>query len=116
MQNFFLPSINLERTGENIKRLRSDAHLSTAELSEILGFTGPQAIYKWQNGQCLPTVDNLVILSRIFHTSIENILVLNEGQDVVVLCSFFSVKLVHNKLSTFSPHKRCWCLQAPVSV
>ena len=84
MQNFFLPSINLERTGENIKRLRSDANLSTAELSEILGFTGPQAIYKWQNGQCLPTVDNLVILSRIFHTSIENILVLNEGQDVVV--------------------------------
>lgn len=39
------------------------------------GFSTPQAIYKWQHGASLPTVDNLVALSIIFDVPIDAILV-----------------------------------------
>jgi len=87
MQNFKVSTVNMELTGKNIARLRGNAGISVLDLSELMGFTGPQAVYKWQHGQTLPSVDNLVILSQIFHTSIDSILVLNEGQDVVFICS-----------------------------
>jgi len=45
------------------------------DLQNALGFATPQAIYKWQKGQSLPTLDNLVILSAILHVSIDNILI-----------------------------------------
>ena len=73
-----LPTINLERTGVNIAKLRKEAGISVRELQNIFGFTTPQAIYHWQNGLSLPTVDNLVVLAAILHVTIGDILVLNE--------------------------------------
>ena len=35
----------------------------------------PQAIYKWQHGECLPTVDNLLALARLLRVSMEDLLV-----------------------------------------
>ena len=64
-------------TGQNITRLRKQAGLSVANLQQIFGFTTPQAIYKWQRGTALPTVDNLVILAAVFNTNINNILVIS---------------------------------------
>lgn len=43
-----------------------------------MGFAGPQAVYKWEWGKSLPTVDNLYALSRLFGVTIENILVGND--------------------------------------
>ena len=63
-------------TGQNITRLRKQAGLSVANLQQIFGFTTPQAIYKWQRGTSLPTVDNLVVLAAVFNTNINNILVI----------------------------------------
>lgn len=70
-----LPTINLIKTGENIKRLRKANGLSVVDLQNVFGFTTPQAIYKWQCGQCLPTIDNLLVLSSIFKVKIDDILV-----------------------------------------
>lgn len=78
------PSINLELTGKNITRLRKLSGMSVKELQSYFGFGTPQAIYKWQHGVSLPTVDNLLALARLFHTTIEDILVLNEGQGTFV--------------------------------
>ena len=86
--NFAYPSIDMERTGKNIAKLRKESGYSVQQLSDIMGFTSPQAVYKWQHGKCLPTVDNLVFLSKIFNTSMDSILVLNEGRDVVVYGDF----------------------------
>ena len=61
--------------GENIARLREKNGLSVKDLQNIFGFATPQAIYKWQRGQALPTVDNLVLLAEIFHVSVDEILV-----------------------------------------
>lgn len=34
-----------------------------------------QAIYKWQHGLSLPSVDNLVILSELFHVPMDQIII-----------------------------------------
>ena len=52
-----------------------ESGLSVRELQQIFGFATPQAIYKWQRGVVLPTVDNLVILAEVFGVHIEEILV-----------------------------------------
>lgn len=69
------PVINMIATGQNIQQLRIKAGLSVVNLQQIFGFSTPQAIYKWQRGTALPTLDNMVVLSAVFNTSIDNILV-----------------------------------------
>lgn len=70
------PCIDLKRTGENIVRLRLQHGLSVRDLQEIFGFTTPQAIYKWQQGLTLPTVDNLVVLAAVFQVKVDDIIML----------------------------------------
>ena len=72
-----LPYIDMILTGQNIAFLREKAGLSVRDLQAVFGFTTPQAIYKWQHGEALPTVDNLVILAEVFGVEIGDILVLN---------------------------------------
>ena len=50
---------------------------SNREIQGAFGFESPQAIYKWIAGKSLPSLDNFIILSRLLHTSIENILVID---------------------------------------
>lgn len=71
-----IPVINMVKTGENIIRLRKQSGLSVKELQEIFGFTTPQAIYKWQQGLSIPSIDNLIMLAEIFQVSIEEIIVI----------------------------------------
>ena len=68
--------IDMTATGQNIARLRKASGISVRQMQDIFGFGTPQAIYKWQNGTSLPTVDNLVTLSGIFGVPIDDILVL----------------------------------------
>lgn len=86
MLNSF-PVINLKATGENIVRLRKANGLKVKDIQNIFGFEQPQAVYKWQWGECLPTIDNLLVLSEIFGTTIDNILVTECDQDVSFLYS-----------------------------
>lgn len=69
------PIVDLIRTGQNITRLRIKAGLSVKDLQDVFGFATPNAIYKWQNGAALPTVDNLLVLSVIFNVKIDDIIV-----------------------------------------
>ena len=73
--DYVIPHINLRKTGENIARLRKKASLSVKDLQKIFGFGTPQAIYKWEQGAAVPAIDNLVFLSVIFGTSIDEILI-----------------------------------------
>ena len=70
-----IPTIDMVRTGNNIARLRMEAGLSVRDLQRILGFATPQAIYKWQQGRALPTLDNLVVLAAVLGVKIDDILV-----------------------------------------
>lgn len=71
------PSINMKATGKNIESLRKQKNLSVKEIQEVFGFESPQAIYKWQWGDSLPSIDNLVVLATVFEVSIMNILVID---------------------------------------
>ena len=73
-----IPRIDLKATGVNINFLRTSKGLSVKELMVIFGFNTPQAIYKWENGKCLPTIDNLVILASALDVTINDILVMEE--------------------------------------
>ena len=71
------PTINLVATGQNIVRLRKAAGLSVKDLQDIFGFATPQAIYKWQKGTAMPTIDNLVVLAMVFRVKMDDILVVD---------------------------------------
>ena len=76
-----MPNINMIETGQNIIRLREKNNLSVKDLQDIFGFTTPQAIYKWQQGATLPSIDNLVILAKVFHVRMEEIIVTDQIEE-----------------------------------
>ena len=73
-----IPNIDMIRTGQNIIRLREANNMSVKDLQDIFGFTTPQAIYKWQQGATLPSIDNLVMLAKVFQVHIEDIIATDE--------------------------------------
>ena len=80
-----IPVINVTATGANIARLRQRAGISVRQLQTIFGFSTPQAIYKWQRGAAMPTVDNLVVLAAVFGVTVDQILVCGDGIPVSVI-------------------------------
>ena len=74
---FTMPTINMVATGRNIMKLREQAGLSVKDLAEIFGFATPQAIYKWQHGTAMPTLDNLVVLAAVFGVAMDDIVVID---------------------------------------
>lgn len=73
-----LPSINMAATGNNISQMRRRAGMTVQDLQNIFGFSSPQAIYKWQRGEAMPTIDNLVILASVFDTTMDAIVIRNQ--------------------------------------
>ena len=69
-----LPVVDMAQTGQNIQSLRQQRGITVRQLQGMLGFATPQAIYNWQHGVSLPTVDNLVALASIFAVPVETIL------------------------------------------
>ena len=74
-------SIQQKETGKQIKKLLMENGYTVKDVQNAMGFENPQAIYKWISGRSLPSLDNFVILSRLLHTSIEDILVVDGDAD-----------------------------------
>lgn len=72
-----IPTIDMIRTGQNIRDLRIRSGMSVAALQNIFGFATPQAIFKWQRGDSIPSVDNLVILAKVFGCKVDDILIVS---------------------------------------
>ena len=79
-----IPTIDMVATGKNIERLRNEAGLSVRDLQDVFGFSTPQAIYKWQHGTAMPTIDNLVILAALLKVKIDDILVVDAAIQVQI--------------------------------
>ena len=75
MTDIRFPVIDPMATGENIVRLRKERGLTVKDLQRFFGFEEPRAIYKWQRGESLPTVDNLFALGALLGVPMEQILV-----------------------------------------
>lgn len=74
-----IPTIDMVKTGQHITELRVQAGLSVRQLQEIFGFSTPQALYKWQHGTALPTIDNLVVLAAVLGVKIDDILITTDS-------------------------------------
>ena len=70
-------SIQSAETGKRIKQLLLKQGYSIRDIQGAFGFENPPAIYKWISRKSLPSLDNFIILSRILHTSIGDILVID---------------------------------------
>ncbi len=80
-----IPVINMTATGRNIMRLRMNAGMSVAQLQAVFGFSTPQAIYKWQRGAAMPTLDNMVVLAAVFGVTIDEILIFQDESQLRII-------------------------------
>ena len=71
MRRLNFPQIDVQKTGQNIKRMMLAHGMTVKEVQEYLGLSAPQSIYHWFDGKSLPTVDNLYALSELFCTPVD---------------------------------------------
>ena len=83
------PTLDLKATGERIRELRRRQHLKVEEVARFMGFESAQAVYKWQRGDSLPTVDNLFALSKLFEVTVDDILVERREESESSLLPFY---------------------------
>lgn len=69
-----IPIIDSYETGMNIKRICFEKGLTARQLQEFTGMSSVQACYGWWKGK-IPTVDNLLILEKVFDMPISEIIV-----------------------------------------
>jgi len=98
MINLEFPTLNLKETGNRIKALRVNSGYTVEEIAGYMGFSGPQAVYKWEWGKSLPAVDNLYALSRLFGVSIDKILVGDGEYFVFYTGKFYEQSCIKNAL------------------
>lgn len=74
-------TLDVGKTGQNIKRAIQDSDYTVRELQELLHLGCIQPIYRWMAGRTLPSLDNLYILCKLLGVSIEDVLV-ERGADL----------------------------------
>ncbi len=91
------PVVDMKKTGRRIRELMKSNNIRTKDIVEYMGFESEQSVYKWLRGDSLPKVDNLFALSKLFNTSMDNIIMEQEGEDEssllpqLILCIFSSI-------------------------
>lgn len=93
-----------KETGKRIRELLKQNGYSVRDIQEAMGFENPQAVYKWTSGKSLPSIDNLLILSRLLHTDIESILVV-DGDDAVFWTLFPAFRLCFDSFRSAPPFR-----------
>ena len=73
-----MPVIDIKATGERINELKDAAGMTVKDIQTIMGFASPYPVYKWINGQNLPSLDNLVILATVLGVKMDDIVVSKE--------------------------------------
>ena len=80
-----IPVIDMAATGINITRLRKNTGMTVRDLQEVFGFATPQAIYKWQRGEAMPTLDNIVVLAAVFEVTVDDIIIYRNQNQLRVI-------------------------------
>lgn len=69
------PYYDLVATGENLRALRRKHNLKADDVRVFMELESVQSIYKWEQGKCFPTADNLLALAHLYEVSPEQLLV-----------------------------------------
>jgi len=71
MNHFRFPAIDTKRTGEHLRDMFRERNISPKKIQELLRIGSTQTIYDWYNGRTLPSMDNMVALSRLLGCNME---------------------------------------------
>ena len=66
--------IDMEKTGKKIKEIRKRSGMTIRQVQEACGISAA-AVCKWQNGQAMPTLDNLIILADLWDGKMDDLIV-----------------------------------------
>ena len=67
--------IDMEKTGNNLRKYAYENGYSVRDIQQYLGLSCPQPVYRWFKGIILPSDDNLLRLSELFHVHMADLLV-----------------------------------------
>ena len=67
--------------GEKINKIRTEAKLTQAQFSEIMGVS-QQSVQKWESGQTVPDLDKIIKISKYFDISLDALLMGNDHRVV----------------------------------
>ena len=79
--------IDMEKTGNNLRKYAYACGYSVKDIQQYLGLSCPQPVYRWFKGTILPSVDNLMRLSELFHVHMEDLLVKQYSEHVYEFCA-----------------------------
>ena len=74
MNQYAYRPINMQATGQRIRELRLAKHFTVEQFGEIFSVS-PQAVCKWQRGDALPGIENLLLLCDIYQIHVEDLIV-----------------------------------------
>ena len=67
-------AVDMTAAGKKIHEMRVAAGMTIRDIQNACGVSAA-AVTKWQNGQTVPSIDNMVILSEIRNVRIDDIVV-----------------------------------------
>ena len=67
------PLINKRETGSNLRRIMDMRGVTAKDVQEYLGLGCVQSVYRWIDGNNMPTIDNLYALSELLQVPIDAI-------------------------------------------
>ena len=99
-------SINMKKTGLKLQRMSEQNGYSVKDIQNYLCLSCPQSVYRWYKGSILPSVDNLLRLSELFHVHMEELLV-KEYSDHL----FEEITCYANNSQAFYKRMKAYCAQ-----
>ena len=67
-------TIDMKGTGNKIRDKRKKSGMTIKQIQDACGISAA-AVCKWQNGQALPSIDNLLILSVLWNVKMDDLVV-----------------------------------------
>ena len=74
-KTYMRPVIDQIETGRKIKQIRQEQGFTVRDIQNVLGFDYPQAVYAWEQGKNIPTLDNLLVLAALFNVELKDLLI-----------------------------------------
>lgn len=67
-------TIDMKGTGNKIRDMRKKSGMTIKQIQDACGISAA-AVCKWQNGQALPSIDNVLILSVLWNVKMDDLVV-----------------------------------------
>ena len=83
--------------GTSIYKLRTNAKLTQAQFSEILGVS-QQSVQKWESGVSTPDLDKLVLISKYFGISLDSLILGHDNRVVEEISTLQGIKPQYQNL------------------